>query len=167
MVQDLNQIKEKAAAAITFSDKTYLLICGGTGCHATGSIPVKEALEKELIDKGLDKDVKVVETGCNGFCAMGPIMVVQPDDTFYQKLCADDIPEFVEQHLINKKPVERLLYKDPVTKKIIPCQNDIPFFSFQMPRALRNKGLINPEAIDDYIARDGYFGAGQALIEMW
>ena len=100
MVQDLNQIKEKAADAITFSDKTYLLICGGTGCHATGSIPVKEALEKELADKGLDKDVKVIETGCNGFCAKGPLLVVHPGDTFYQKLSVDDIPEFVEQQLI-------------------------------------------------------------------
>jgi len=166
MVQDLNQIKEKAAGAITFSDKTYLLICGGTGCHATGSIPVKEALEKELVDKGLDKDVKVIETGCNGFCAKGPLLVVHPGDIFYQKLSVDDIPEFVEQQLINKKPVERLLYKDPTTKKIIPSQKDIPFFSFQMPRALRNKGLIDPESIDDYIARDGYFGAGRALLEM-
>ncbi len=165
-LEDLNRIKEKAARSITFSDKTYLLICGGTGCYATGSIPVREALQEELAKRKLDKDVEVVETGCNGFCAMGPILVVHPGDIFYQKLSVKDIPELVEQQLINKKPVERLLYKDPISKKIIPSQKDIPFFAFQMPRALRNKGLINPESIDDYIARDGYFGEAQALQEM-
>jgi len=163
---DLNNIKEKRKPAITFSDKTYLLICGGTGCHATGSIRVREALQQELVKRGLDEDVKVIETGCNGFCAMGPILVVHPGDIFYQKLSEKDIPELVEQHLINHKPVEKLLYKDPVSKKIIPSQKDIPFFAFQMPRALRNKGLIDPEAIDDYIARDGYFGAFKALHDM-
>ncbi len=166
MLNDLVKIKENAAARTAFSDKTYLLICGGTGCHATGSIAVKVALEKELKARELEKEVEVVETGCNGFCAMGPIMVVHPGDTFYQKLKVEDIPEFVEQHLINKKPVERLLYKDPLTKKIIPPQIQIPFFYHQMPRALRNKGLINPESIDDYIARDGYLGAHKALCEM-
>ena len=84
-LEDLNRIKEKAAQSITFSDKTYLLICGGTGCHATGSIAVREALQEELAKKGLDKDVKVVETGCNGFCAMGPILVVHPGDIFLSK----------------------------------------------------------------------------------
>jgi NADH-quinone oxidoreductase subunit F/NAD(P)H dehydrogenase (quinone)/NADP-reducing hydrogenase subunit HndC len=165
-LEDLNRIKEKAAQSITFSDKTYLLICGGTGCHATGSIPVREALQEELAKRELDKEVEVVETGCNGFCAIGPLLVVHPCDIFYQKLSVKDIPELVEQQLIQKKPLGRLLYKDPISKKIIPSQKDIPFFSFQMPRALRNKGLINPESIDDYIARDGYLGTLKALKKM-
>ena len=165
-VDDLKQIKERAADSVAFQDKTYLLICGGTGCHATGSIPIKEALLKEVNGNGLAEKVKVVETGCNGFCAKGPLLVVQPDNIFYQKLSVEDIPELVQEQLVNGKPVERLLYKDPVTKKRIPEQTEIPFFAHQMPRALRNKGVIDPEQIDDYIARDGYLGAAKALLEM-
>ncbi|MBW2367161.1 MAG: NADH-quinone oxidoreductase subunit NuoF [Deltaproteobacteria bacterium] len=154
---------EKKAEA---SDRIRLLICGGTGCHATGSIAVKDALESEIQKQGLSEKVQVIETGCNGFCAMGPLMVVQPGSIFYQKMSVKDIPEIVESQLVKNTPVERLLYKDPSTKKRIPVQDDIPFFSHQMPRVLRNKGLINPEKIDDYIARGGYLGAGKALLEM-
>ena len=143
-----------------------LLICGGTGCHATGSVALKETLENELDAKGLKDKVRVVETGCNGFCAMGPLTVVQPDGVFYQKIKADDVPELVQEHLINNKQLERLLYKNPVTKKRIPKQDDIPFFAYQMPRALRNKGVIDPESIDDYIGRDGYRGCAKALLDM-
>jgi NADH-quinone oxidoreductase subunit F/NAD(P)H dehydrogenase (quinone)/NADP-reducing hydrogenase subunit HndC len=165
-IDDLKAIKTKYADRLTFSDKTYLLICGGTGCHATGSLKVKDALEQEIAAKQLGDKIEVVETGCNGFCAMGPLMVVHPGDIFYQKIKIDDIPTIVEQHLINGKPVEKLLYKDPATKKTIAAQTEIPFFAHQLPRALRNKGLINPESIDDYIARDGYMGATKALLEM-
>jgi len=157
-VEDLNALREKLIAEAEQSDIIKLLICGGTGCHATGSIPVLDALEKEIGEKGLGDKFQVVETGCNGFCAMGPILVVHPEGVFYQKLSAEDVPELVEEHLINGRHVERLLYKEPGTKNIIPLQNDIPFFGNQMPRALRNKGLIDPEKIDDYIARDGYAG---------
>jgi NADH-quinone oxidoreductase subunit F/NAD(P)H dehydrogenase (quinone)/NADP-reducing hydrogenase subunit HndC len=163
---DLETIKQATAKETTFQDKTYLLICGGTGCHATGSIPVRDALEAALAEKGLQDTVQVVETGCNGFCAMGPIMVVHPGDIFYQKIKTEDIPEIIEEQLIKKKPMERLLYKDPGTKKKIAVQSDIPFFSHQMPRALRNKGIIDPEKIDHYISRNGYFGAAKALGEM-
>jgi NADH:ubiquinone oxidoreductase subunit F (NADH-binding)/(2Fe-2S) ferredoxin/Pyruvate/2-oxoacid:ferredoxin oxidoreductase delta subunit len=164
--EDLEAIKAKYADRLVFRDKTYLLICGGTGCHATGSLKVKDVLEKEIAAKALQNKVEVIETGCNGFCAMGPIMVVHPGDIFYQKIGVDDIPAIVDQHLINGRPVEKLLYKDPASKKTITAQTEIPFFANQMPRALRNKGLINPESIDDYIARDGYQGATKALLEM-
>ena len=165
-VDDLKKIKEQNAPRMAFKDKTYLMICGGTGCHATGSIKVKEVLQQELESKGLHEKVEIVETGCNGFCAMGPIMVVHPGNIFYQKIKIDDIPKIVDQHLIGGKPVEGNLYKDPTTKKIIPSLDDIPFFSHQEPVALRNKGLIDPESIDDYIARDGYLGVTKALLEM-
>ena len=165
-VDDLIKMKEDAALSTSFKDKTYCLICGGTGCHATGSIAVKEALNNEVATKGLTEKVKVVETGCNGFCAMGPLMVVEPGEIFYQKISVDDIPELVEEQLEKGKVVERLLYKDPVSKKRIASLTDIPFFNLQMPRALRNKGLIDPEEIDDYIARDGYQGAAKVLLEM-
>jgi NADH-quinone oxidoreductase subunit F/NAD(P)H dehydrogenase (quinone)/NADP-reducing hydrogenase subunit HndC len=145
---------------------TYLMICGGTGCHATGSIPVRDALRAEIEQRELGDKVCVIETGCNGFCAMGPILVVQPDGIFYQKLKVDDIPELIEGQILQNKPVERLLYKDPVSKKRVPAMDDIPFFAHQEPVALRNKGLIDPEKIDDYIARGGYQAAAKALLDM-
>jgi NADH:ubiquinone oxidoreductase subunit F (NADH-binding)/(2Fe-2S) ferredoxin/NAD-dependent dihydropyrimidine dehydrogenase PreA subunit len=165
-VDDLKAIKTKNADRLAFRDKTYLLICGGTGCHATGSLKVRDALIDELAAKQLQEKVEVIETGCNGFCAMGPLMVVHPGDIFYQKMTVEDIPHIVQDHLIDGKIVEKLLYKDPKTKKPIPTQTEMPFFAHQMPRALRNKGLIDPESIDDYIARDGYLGAARALLEM-
>ncbi len=155
-------LSEKAASAHV----SQLLICGGTGCHATGSIKVIDAMKEEIRKQGLTDKYEVVETGCNGFCAMGPILVVHPEGVFYQKLKADDVPALVQEHLIDGKHVEKLLYKDPNTKKRIPLQDDIPFFSHQMPRVLRNKGLIDPESIDDYIRRDGYLGTAKALLEM-
>lgn len=164
--QDLETIKKTRKKRLTFQDKIYLLICGGTGCHATGSLPVKDALTAAINEKGLGQKAEVIETGCNGFCAMGPILVVHPGDVFYQKLTVADMPELVESHLINGKPVERLLYKDPVTKAKIAVQTQIPFFAHQMSWALRNKGLIDPEVIDDYIGRDGYFGAAKALFDL-
>jgi NADH-quinone oxidoreductase subunit F/NAD(P)H dehydrogenase (quinone)/NADP-reducing hydrogenase subunit HndC len=165
-VADLNALREKALQELFKPGRTDLLICGGTGCHATGSIPVKRILEKEIHERGLSENVRVVETGCNGFCAMGPILVVHPDGVFYQKVKAEDVPELVESHFVKKTPLERLLYVDPITKKHILKQDDIPFFAHQMPRALRNKGMISPEKIEDYIARDGYKAASKALIEL-
>ena len=151
---------------LTDTSTKKLLICGGTGCHAMGSIALKETLDKELEAKGLQDKAQVIETGCNGFCAMGPLMVIQPDGVFYQKIKAEDVPELVEEHLVNNKQVERLLYKNPVNKKRIPKQDDIPFFAHQMPRALRNKGIIDPESIDDYIGRGGYKGTARALLDI-
>jgi NADH:ubiquinone oxidoreductase subunit F (NADH-binding)/(2Fe-2S) ferredoxin/NAD-dependent dihydropyrimidine dehydrogenase PreA subunit len=163
-VADLDAVRAKAAAG--GQEEFRLMVCGGTGCHATGSIAVIERLREEIRQRALGDKVRVVETGCNGFCAMGPIMVVHPGDIFYQKLTVDHVAEIIEQHLLGGKPVEKLLYKDPVSKAIIASQDDIPFFAHQMPRALRNKGLIDPESIEDYIARDGYRAAAKALLEI-
>jgi len=165
-IAELQAVREKAAARLNEADVFQLMVCGGTGCHATGSIAVIERLRDEVVQKGLQDKVRVIETGCNGFCAMGPIMVVHPGDIFYQKLTADDVPIIIDEHIVGGKPVEKYFYKDPVTKKKIPSQDDIPFFAHQMPRALRNKGLIDPESIDDYIARDGYQAVAKALHEL-
>jgi NADH-quinone oxidoreductase subunit F/NAD(P)H dehydrogenase (quinone)/NADP-reducing hydrogenase subunit HndC len=163
---DLKTLREKAAAAMTAPGVMHLMICGGTGCHATGSIRVLETLREEVARRGLAEKVRVVETGCNGFCAAGPIMVVHPGEIFYQKLAAGDMVEILESHILGGKPVERLLYKDPSTKKTIARQSDIPFFAHQIPWALRNKGHIDPESIEEYIGRDGYFATAKALLEM-
>jgi NADH:ubiquinone oxidoreductase subunit F (NADH-binding)/(2Fe-2S) ferredoxin/NAD-dependent dihydropyrimidine dehydrogenase PreA subunit len=165
-VDGLKKIQEKAARELHKEGRTDLLICGGTGCHATGSIKVIDVARNEVKARGLEDTVKVVETGCNGFCALGPIMVVQPEGIFYEKIKPEDVPELIESQVVKKTPLERLIYKDPISKKRIPRQDDIPFFHNQLPRALRNKGIINPESIEDYIARDGYKGLAKALMEM-
>nr|MBL0713336.1 NAD(P)H-dependent oxidoreductase subunit E [Desulfobacterales bacterium] len=165
-VEDLKAVRAKAAAVLENRDIFHLMVCGGTGCHATGSIAVIDRLREEIAQRELTDKVRLVETGCNGFCAAGPIMVVHPGDIFYQKIKVDDVPTIIEEHILNGKPVKKLFYKDPVSKKFIPAQADIPFFAHQMPRALRNKGLIDPESIDDYIAPDGYLATVKALKEM-
>jgi len=146
--------------------RSHLLICGGTGCHASGSLNVKKALVAELVKRKLSEEIKIVETGCNGFCAMGPIMVVYPEGVIYMLVTAEDIPELVEEHLIKGRILERLLYREPTTEEIIPTMQDIPFFALQELRVLRNRGLIDPEKIEEYIARDGYQGMVKALTEM-
>ncbi|MFP4571596.1 MAG: NADH-quinone oxidoreductase subunit NuoF [Desulfobacterales bacterium] len=146
--------------------RLHLMLCSGTGCHASGSRSFHDALDAELQKHGLEQEIQVIETGCNGFCALGPVMVVEPEGIFYQQLRAKDAAELVESHFLKGRPVERLMYKDPASKKVIPLMSDIPFFSNQLIWAMRNKGLINPEDIDEYIARDGYFGMAKALTEM-
>jgi NADH-quinone oxidoreductase subunit F/NAD(P)H dehydrogenase (quinone)/NADP-reducing hydrogenase subunit HndC len=165
-VDALTLLRDENARMMASEGVTRLMVCSGTGCHATGSISVIDGLRNIVRDKGLEDSVQVIETGCNGFCAMGPIMVVHPGDIFYQKLKVDDLPAIVDQHIVGGAPVEKHFYKDPGTKKKIPSQDDIPFFNHQMPRVLRNKGLIDPESIDDYIGRDGYLGVAKALHDM-
>jgi NADH:ubiquinone oxidoreductase, NADH-binding (51 kD) subunit len=146
--------------------RSHILICGGTGCQASGSLGVKNALLEELVKRKLADEIKVVETGCNGFCALGPIMVIYPEGVIYISLKPADIPELVEEHLIKGRVVERLLYREPGTDKAIPTMQDIPFFAHQELRVLKNRGLIDPEKIEEYIARDGYAGMAKALTEM-
>jgi len=146
--------------------RSHMLICGGTGCHASGSIDVRKALVAEIAKRGLVDEIKVVETGCNGFCAQGPIIVVYPEGIIYMMVQSNDIPELVEEHLIKGRPLARLFYKEPATEEKIPTMQEIPFFALQELRVLRNRGLIDPENIDEYIARDGYSGMAKALTEM-
>ena len=146
--------------------RSHLLLCGGTGCHASGALKVKSVLVDEIAKRGLSEEVKVVETGCNGFCAQGPIMVAYPEGVIYMMLKPEDIPELVEEHLIKGRIVQRLLYKEPMTKEAIPTMSEIPFFALQELRVLRNRGMIDPEVIEEAIARDGYAGMAKALTEM-
>jgi NADH-quinone oxidoreductase subunit F len=148
------------------SYRSHLLICGGTGCEASGAAKVKEALAQEIVKRDLHREIQIIVTGCNGFCAQGPVMVVQPDNIFYQKLKPEDIPELVEEHFLKGRPVERLFYREPASAETIPSLDDIPFFSKQVLRVLRNKGKVDAESIDEYIAQDGYLAAAKALQDM-
>jgi len=146
--------------------RTHLMVCGGTGCVSNNAFTIKEALEKEIKKLDLQDEVLVVMTGCNGFCAQGPIMVVQPDGVFYQMLTEKDIPHLVEEHLLKGRPVKRLMYTPSKKEKPIPKMSDIGFFSKQRLIVLRNRGLIDPEKIDEYIARDGYKALAKVLTSM-
>ncbi len=146
--------------------RANIMVCAGTGCLACGTVKVNESLKAELQKRGLEDEIQVVLTGCNGFCANGPIMAVFPEGIFYQKLKPEDIPYIVEEHLLKGRPVEKFMYKEVEKKTSVPAMKDIPFFNLQVLRALRNKGMIDPEKIEDYIARDGYHAAAKALLHM-
>ena len=143
--------------------KKHIMVCGGTGCHSAGSRAVIESLNDELKKHNLLDEIMVVETGCNGFCAKGPLMVIYPEGVFYQLLTLDDMQKVVEEHFLKEKPIESLMYKDPVTGEIIPKQMDIPFFKLQTQVVLRHRGKIDPFSIDDYIAHNGYSALAKVL----
>ena len=147
--------------------RSHVLICGGTGCTSSGSNGIREAMEKELKAKGLEEEVKVVTTGCFGLCALGPVMIVYPDGTFYSMVKPEDIPEIVEEHLLKGRPVTRLEYHEQTgDHHIATSLSDTVFYKKQQRVALRNCGVIDPENIDEYIGRDGYKALGKVLTEM-
>ena len=143
-------------------------MCGGTGCTSSGSPALIKAMEAEIAKKGLADEIKVVQTGCFGLCALGPIMIVYPEGTFYSRVTMEDIPEIVEEHLLKGRVVERLVYKDPADPdhEGDVSLGDTAFYKKQKRVALRNCGVINPEVIDEYIAMDGYMALGKVLTEM-
>ena len=146
--------------------RSHVMICGGSGCTASGSKALQEAMEKELVAKDLQDEVKVVQTGCFGLCELGPIMVVYPGDVFYSRVTVDDIPEIVEEHLLKGRIVERLVHEDEVLKEQVTSLNDTSFYQVQKRVALKNCGLIDPESIDEYLAMDGYVALQKVLQEM-
>ncbi len=148
------------------SYRMHLMLCAGTDCVSGGSYQIKDALERELAKHELTDEVAVVMTGCYGFCPHGPIMVVQPDGIFYQHLSEKDIPHLVEEHMLKGRPVEKLMYTPPAEKFAVPKISEIGFFKKQRLLALRNRGLIDPEVIEEYIARDGYKALAKVLTEM-
>jgi NADP-reducing hydrogenase subunit HndC len=143
-----------------------LMLCAGTGCVSNKSFKIKEILEKELQKHELENEVQVVMTGCNGFCAVGPVMTVMPDGIFYHSLTENVIPELVEEHFLKGRPVEKLMFTPTDEKVVIPKIMDINFFSRQTLVVLKNRGLIDPERIDEYIGRDGYKALAKALTSM-
>jgi len=146
--------------------KMHLLVCGGTGCHASLSKTIGDNLKEVVLEKGLDKEIQVIMTGCFGFCEKGPIVKVMPDNTFYTEVKPSDAREIIEEHIIKGRKIERLLYTDPENKEHISDSKHMGFYKKQMRIALRNCGFIDPENIEEYIARDGYLALGKVLSEM-
>ncbi|MFH1929520.1 MAG: NADH-ubiquinone oxidoreductase-F iron-sulfur binding region domain-containing protein, partial [Chloroflexota bacterium] len=146
--------------------RANVLVCGGTGCTASKSIEVREALVAEVERRGLQDEVRVVETGCRGFCVMGPVIIIYPEGIFYCLVQPSDIPELVEETLVKGRVLERLTYSEPLTHQAIPYYKDIPFYGKQLRIVLRNCGLIDPESIEEYIVRGGYAALGKVLSEM-
>ncbi|GAP42698.1 NADH:ubiquinone oxidoreductase, NADH-binding 51 kD subunit [Lentimicrobium saccharophilum] len=146
--------------------KMHVLVCGGTGCHASESDTLLDNLKTIVADKGLDNEVQVIATGCFGFCEKGPIVKIMPDNTFYTQVSPADAREIVEEHLIKGRKVNRLLYVDPENKEHISDSKHMGFYKKQLRIALRNCGFIDPENIDEYISRDGYEALAKCLTEM-
>ena len=148
--------------------RAHVLCCGGTGCTSSGSQKIQEAFVREIEKQGLSEEVKVVQTGCFGLCALGPVVILYPDGTFYSRVEESDVAEIVSEHLLKGRPVERLVYneKDETTGAVTESLNDTTFYKSQYRLALRNCGVINPENIEEYIAMDGYAALGKVLTEM-
>ena len=146
--------------------RSHVLVCGGTGCTSSGSQQILTALQTEIEKAGLKEEVAVVQTGCHGLCALGPIMLIYPEGTFYSMVNVDDIPEIVTEHLLKGRIVKRLLYNETVTDDGIKALNETDFYKKQHRIALRNCGVINPENIEEYIGTRGYEALGKVLTEM-
>ncbi len=151
-------------AAIMY--RSNVLVCGGTGCTSSNSQAIIAKLREEIAARGLEEEINVVQTGCFGLCALGPIMIVYPEGSFYSKVEVEDIPEIVEEHLVKGNVVKRLLYQETVKGDEVVGLNETAFYSKQQRLALRNCGVIDPERIDEYIAMDGYSALAKVLTEM-
>jgi len=146
--------------------RSHVLICGGTGCTSSSSEKIREQFEVLLKERGLEKEVKVVRTGCFGLCEAGPIVIVYPEGAFYSHVEITNVDEIVEEHLLKGRIVKHLLYKEAVEEDLIKSLNEVAFYKKQERIALKNCGVINPEEINEYIAFDGYMALGKVLTEM-
>ena len=162
----INLRKGQASAKTTVRHRLHAIICTCTNCISNGALKIKNALESELANRKLQDEVQVVQTGASGLCVKGPILMVQPDGIFYQHLKENDIPNLVEEHFLKGRPVESLMYVPADEETPIPKIQDIPFFKNQKLVALRNRGLISPDSIDEYIANDGYKALAKVLTTM-
>ncbi len=174
-LEELQQIRDNAFANVNLrkgndgakgSYRAQVLVCGGTGCTSSGSVTLQEEFKKYIAENGLENEVQLVQTGCFGLCALGPVVVVYPEGAFYSRVKAEDVKEIVEEHLVKGNVVTRLLYDETVTDNGIKSLNETTFYAKQHRVALRNCGVINPENIEEYIALDGYKALGKVLKEM-
>ncbi len=145
--------------------RSHVLVCGGTGCTSSHSAEIIAEFEKEIAEKGLADEIKVIRTGCFGLCALGPIVVVYPEGAFYSQIKVEDVSEIVDEHLIKGRIVKHLLYDDTVAGDTVKSLNETQFYKKQKRVALRNCGVIDPENINEYIAMDGYQALAKCLTE--
>ena len=162
---DLEELRQSVRQKRT-SDKSVISICGGSSCLAAGAEQLVEAFSNELRKRVIQMEVRVKETGCHGFCELGPMVTIQPENIFYQHVKPEDIPEIIEKTVIQGTIIERLLYVDPVAGKIIAQEQEIPFYKKQTRNLLTANGQIDPSDIDDYIAIGGYAALSKALLTM-
>ena len=146
--------------------KPLVAICAGTGCISLGARLVVSAFHKDVLMRGLDREIEIKETGCPGFCEKGTLVVVYPQGIYYLGVQPDDVPEIVEETILNGRLVDRLLYKDPETGEKATLESDIPFYKYQMRHLIKDNIKINPKNIEDYIALGGYRALARALSEM-
>jgi NADH-quinone oxidoreductase subunit F len=146
--------------------RSHVLVCGGAGCYSSGCRAVQDALASELKKRKLDKEVQMIVTGCMGPCDLGPVILIHPDGTFYQRVTALDVPELVEEHFVKGRPCQRLLPKGELGDNVITTQRDFAFLAKQTKIILENCGVIDAEKIEEYIARDGYAALGKILTGM-
>ena len=144
----------------------HVLVCTGGGCIASGALEVSAAFTKELEDMGIAPQTRVIETGCLGPCAVGPVVLVYPDGVFYQNVHIEDVHEIVEEHLLKGRIVNRLVSHAPGTDRSVAEMEDVEFFNRQVKIVLRNSGIIDPLKIEEYIAREGYQALAKVLTEM-
>lgn len=147
------------------TQRTHIMVCGGTGCVSSRSLEMVDSFKSKLSEKGYQDEITVIKTGCFGFCGQGPIIKIHPDNVFYVKVDMNDIDEIIDEHIIKGRTVTRLLYTEPETDRKLPKHDDMSFYKKQYRIALRNCGLINPEDINEYIAFGGYEALGLALTE--
>ncbi len=156
----------KVAVSAARDGKRRVAVCAGTACVFAGSMKVRDAFTSEVEAAGLRDEVEVAISGCHGLCSQGPLAVVSDGDTYYPRLKVKDVKRIVEEHLVGGAVVEKLLYLDPDSGARVACAHDIPFYSQQTRIALRDVGVIDPESLDEYLARGGYEAARKALTTM-
>ncbi len=162
------KLANRVASDANFSSiyRKHVLVCGGTGCTSGNSKKIVDSFKEKLASRGIEKEIKLVMTGCFGLCAKGPIVVVYPDGSFYQHVKPEDVTEIVDSHLVGGVPVERLMHSEKDASGVAKAINETAFYKSQMRIVLRNCGLIDPENIDEYIANDGYKAYVKAVSEM-
>jgi len=163
--QDLEQLREALADARD-PDKTCITVCAGTGCLASGCKQVIDAFREEIEKQGLLEEVDILSTGCHGFCERGPVVVIRPQDIFYERVKAKDVPEILSQTIVQGDIIDRLLYTHPQTGEKIIHEHDVPFYKLQKRVILGDNGFIDPTSFEDYIVRGGYGALAQALHTM-
>lgn len=162
---ELEKLREEIIAGRDLT-RPILTVCAGTGCCASGALEVRDALEAQIKEQGVDTQVELKITGCRGFCEQGPLVAVLPKHVFYTKVKAKDAAEIVRKTIVNGEVVDRLLFKDPVTGQRLVHETDIPFYKEQQRVLLKDSGYINPTLIEDYLAVGGYQALPKALLDM-